>query len=416
MYLDYNYLTFLYCCYLLQLMGWFNAGTDQKTEAPDLFGCVELPEPSFCFGTAEVAYGAKQRESLIALLRDDKQQTMSWPAVLKQSFTLPAPESCSKSPLYGSPMLDGALGQVGMVAKVITALLETHTASTTVAVDGKKKKGSGKDTKESSSTGKKSKNADKVVTQFDSILPPEMPTSWVQCELCRKWRRVAWFVDSETLPDLWECPMNTWDPENATCAAPQDGYDPDAENTLGFGTTEVAVDESQFTVGKKFDVFCNRNKVYYEASVLKVKKNPKRPNEAPKAMFRYVGWGTRFDELISIDSDRIAPHNLHTNPLTKNPREQEKWQGAKNLFDDGKSVLVNAFKATKPKTTAKSTLPEETISKKRGRQPKKAVSKAAAAVSPPYCDDFEDLDGEDLALGQLFGEEGESPDKKPRGV
>jgi len=28
--------------------------------------------------------------------------------------------------------------------------------------------------------------------QFDTILPPENPTSWVQCELCRQWRRVAW--------------------------------------------------------------------------------------------------------------------------------------------------------------------------------------------------------------------------------
>lgn len=28
-----------------KLMGWFNAGTDEKTESPDLLGCVELPAP-----------------------------------------------------------------------------------------------------------------------------------------------------------------------------------------------------------------------------------------------------------------------------------------------------------------------------------------------------------------------------------
>lgn len=83
--------------------------------------------------------------------------------------------------------------------------------------------------------------------QFDTILPPENPTSWVQCELCRQWRRVAWsapliasllkgdtdcfvciilyttirrHVDSDSLPDQWECSMNTWDPEIATCRFP----------------------------------------------------------------------------------------------------------------------------------------------------------------------------------------------------
>ena len=37
-----------------QLIGWFHAGTDQKAEAPDLFGCVQLPLPAACFGTSEI--------------------------------------------------------------------------------------------------------------------------------------------------------------------------------------------------------------------------------------------------------------------------------------------------------------------------------------------------------------------------
>ena len=303
-------------------MGWFNAGTDQKIEAPDLFGCVELPEPANCFGAAEVLYGAKQRDALIALLRNDKSQTMSWPALLKQSFTPLVPGSGhNDAPLYGSPMLDGALGQVGVVSKVIAALLEGQDG--TKAADGKKKGAAG--------SSKNSSEKDQVA-QFDSILPPEMPTSWVQCELCRKWRRVAWFVNSEALPELWECHMNTWDLDNATCDAPQDGYDPDAENTLGFGTSEVAVSPENFVPGKKFDLYCNRNLVYYEAVVIKLKTNPKKPQNVPKAQFRFVGWGPRYDEDVPIDSDRIAPHNLHTNPLCHNPREQERWQGRKDLY------------------------------------------------------------------------------------
>jgi len=115
-------------------MGWFNAGTDEKTSAPEIFGCVELPVPSQCFGATEFNYGPKQREALISQLRDDKKQTMPWPAVLRQSFS---DEQLSldsgrklgirTTPLYGSPMLDGALGKVGAVSQVLTMLLEDPT-------------------------------------------------------------------------------------------------------------------------------------------------------------------------------------------------------------------------------------------------------------------------------------------------
>lgn len=360
------------------------------------------------------------------------------------------------------------------MAKVIATLREgLEPAAATES--GKKKKGTaGKkgdatktDAKSATKEGSSSKKtAQDDNTQFDNILPPEMPTSWVQCEACRKWRRVAWFVDSETLPELWECTMNTWDPENATCAAPQDGYDPDAENTLGFGTAEVPVDESAFAVGKKFDLYCNRNKVYYEASVLKIKKNPKRPNEPPKALFRFIGWGSRFDELVPINSDRIAPHNLHTNPASRNPRDQEKWQGAKNLFGDQKAIIRSAFIMQKKKGTGDDHPAENTGTSKRRRgaaennvssadadagkaaatatkaaagakkNSKTASAKAAATVSPAYCDDFEDLcaDANDEGAAECSGgvnvsmdstsgegfpisglwEEGASPSKKTR--
>ena len=119
-------------------MGWYNAGTDEKTCAPDLFGCVELPLPSQCFGAAELSYGPKQREALISLLKDDKRQTMPWPAVLRQSFSNDKnfiesgggdggkQETC-QFPLFGSPMLDGALGKVGAVSQVLTMLLKDAT-------------------------------------------------------------------------------------------------------------------------------------------------------------------------------------------------------------------------------------------------------------------------------------------------
>lgn len=72
-------------------------------------------------------------------------------------------------------MLDGALGQVDSITRVITELCGR--------------------------SNDKNSNSISDNSQFDSILPPEVPTSWVQCELCRKWRRVAWHVDGESLPD-----------------------------------------------------------------------------------------------------------------------------------------------------------------------------------------------------------------------
>ena len=37
--------------------------------------------------------------------------------------------------------------------------------------------------------------------QLDNILPPEVPTNWVQCEACHKWRRVPWNVDCDALSE-----------------------------------------------------------------------------------------------------------------------------------------------------------------------------------------------------------------------
>mgnify|MGYP002391501846 CR=1 FL=1 len=32
--------------------------------------------------------------------------------------------------------------------------------------------------------------------QWDHKLPPEVPTDWVQCDRCKKWRRLPWHVRS----------------------------------------------------------------------------------------------------------------------------------------------------------------------------------------------------------------------------
>lgn len=44
---------------------------------------------------------------------------------------------------------------------------------------------------------------------------------WVECELCKKWRRVPEYVNTDSL-DRWICMMNEWDPKYNTCDIPQE--------------------------------------------------------------------------------------------------------------------------------------------------------------------------------------------------
>jgi CW-type Zinc Finger/Protein SET DOMAIN GROUP 2 C-terminal len=263
-----------------QLIGWFNAGSDQRVEAPDLFGCVQLPLPAACFGVSESVYGPKQREALIAHLREEKAQSMPWPPSIKACFnSAHLSARVDGRSLVGSPMLDGALGQVDSVTKAMEVLCPLSLSSS-------------------------SHNGKTDTSQFDSILPPEVPTSWVQCESCRKWRRVAWHVDQGSLPDLWECGMNDWEPENASCDVPQDSYDPERESTLNYTSSEVHSDSEAFVLGTYRDVFCKKNKIYYEAQVKRLKE-PKKPEDKLKILFHFKGWSPKFDEWIEAGSDRI---------------------------------------------------------------------------------------------------------------
>lgn len=54
--------------------------------------------------------------------------------------------------------------------------------------------------------------------------------NWVQCERkgCKKWRKVPASIDIDSLPEKWYCEMNTWNPDSASCDAPED-VDSDAE-------------------------------------------------------------------------------------------------------------------------------------------------------------------------------------------
>mmetsp|Transcript_4763 Transcript_4763/g.19070 ORF Transcript_4763/g.19070 Transcript_4763/m.19070 type:complete len:1137 (-) Transcript_4763:249-3659(-) len=47
-------------------------------------------------------------------------------------------------------------------------------------------------------------------------------SNWVQCEKCKKWRRLQAGMEPEKLPERWFCHMNYWDSLRNHCAAPQE--------------------------------------------------------------------------------------------------------------------------------------------------------------------------------------------------
>ncbi len=343
------------------MIDWYKAGSEEPDIPPDLFGTIQLPLPSMCFGPSVAQYNESIRNSLVSILKNEKAQVMPWPQKLKDCFnlTMILPSKSQQYPLMGSPMLDVSLGQVGALHNVLKDI--------------------------GASTRRKSHSPDDH--QLDDILPPEVPTAWVQCEKCHKWRRVAWHVDSDALPDEWECHMNFWDPENSTCSAPQDYYDPDLENTIQTtsGQNVASNGEVEVKIGEWKDVYCNKNRVYYEAQIIKIidpantttdnrrsgtngqsmesnKKSFNKSNPTVRRfLFHFKGWSSNYDEWIDADSDRIAVHNLYTNPMSSNPKEQERWQGAVNLLSTNskcskeKKGVKNKSKYTHSKVNRKST-------------------------------------------------------------
>ena len=375
------------------LMNWYDAGTDNEITAPDTFGCALLPLPCQCFGACASSYGytKNDRKLLLQILADDKLQNKPWPDKLKQCFSpiadiekycAPLPNKLNKSedkkanrksnngaasknissdndstteiskltlnlqPVFGSPMLDVALGQVTAINAVQEKLLGQVVRRQSLGVDDDD-------------------------AQFDSRLPPEIPTDWVQCEdpSCRKWRRVAWHVDANALPDPWYCSMNYWEPADASHDAPQDDFDPETENTCAWGDVEQMEPITKENVGEWRDVYCPINEVYYEAKIKMVRTK----DEKTEIKVGFKWWGARYDEWIDSRSERIRCHNLFTNSQCTCIQAQEAWQGGgrggqerkekENAKNAKNALKLEKLRANKGKTS------KGKNSKKPGKKP-----------------------------------------------
>ena len=95
--------------------------------------------------------------------------------------------------------------------------------------------------------------------QLDEFLPPESDTRWIGCDACHQWRRLPWNVDAEDLGEHWTCSLRSWDPENASCDAMADPWDPSREDITATAITGEG--NEVIAVGAWRDVFCIRDKV-----------------------------------------------------------------------------------------------------------------------------------------------------------
>jgi hypothetical protein len=93
--------------------------------------------------------------------------------------------------------------------------------------------------------------------------------TWIECDKCKKWRRLRGVVDEKKLPAKWFCSMNKNDPARARCAAPEESYEGQAT------TPESAADAR---ARKHFRVWSRRIKTQeaYEARQPPLTRGKKR--------------------------------------------------------------------------------------------------------------------------------------------
>ena len=360
-----------------QLIGWFNAGTEEENHQLDLLGTSYLPLPSSCFGSSLKDYKNINRELFRNHWKTEKTLSLPFPKNLRQCFSDPSPSSSSSShptppplpgsdddtssmsPLLGSPVLDVGLGQVDAVENCLKEIFgEKYFLQT---------RGDGHVYGENENNNEND-NDGYHHTQYDLHLPPEKPTAWVQCENCLKWRRVPFHVNVDSLPEKWYCHENTWDPEKATCDYPQDNFDSEKEATLL--TNHVEIEPVQ--EGDWKDVYCLRNEVYYEAKAIKLRTIKRKHKEEGgsdesdriEIKFHFKGWKPSQDEWIELGSERIAPHHLYTDVTSRTIRDQEKWQGKK------RTTTLPSSKASIATATTKSSTKKGTKRKGKGEKEK----------------------------------------------
>merc|ERR1712176_108431 len=68
---------------------------------------------------------------------------------------------------------------------------------------------------------KREKEAEQLGEEETTEEVEQNETEWVQCDSCKKWRVLPDNVKATSLPDLWYCHMNVYDPKRSKCEAPE---------------------------------------------------------------------------------------------------------------------------------------------------------------------------------------------------
>jgi hypothetical protein len=58
-----------------------------------------------------------------------------------------------------------------------------------------------------------------------------LPVNWVQCNRCKKWRKVPGQIDISVFPEKWFCHFNRWAPQYASCNVKQEEDDSNENST-----------------------------------------------------------------------------------------------------------------------------------------------------------------------------------------
>jgi hypothetical protein len=290
--------------FVVQLMGWFDAGSDEPIGPTDLFGSLQLPLPSQCFGTADNEYSDAVRSALLDHILDEYKMSGPWPPQAKSTFSpFPSEAPSEWRRLMGSPFLDECLG-VGLVVTRLMAQFPRHVITPDDTY----------------------KDVDNL--QFDVMLPPDsISTTWCQCCDCLKFRRLPWYIDPGTYDDKqFVCSDNYWNLKQASCSVPMD-YDPERE-VSSVNEKEQSFEEkinSQLmslprvtlqdvgAVGSMCDVFCVKNLIWYQA---RVDEHLPRggPNSGDAIRVHFLGWGKKYDEIVPVASGRIQALGQYSDP------------------------------------------------------------------------------------------------------
>lgn len=231
-----------------QLLQWYNAGIDQKPGLPDLLGCVMLPtlkdiwsidgtQGSSSRTDRATGYKSIIRPRLVDWFKDPLKRGSPWPDDLRRAFIekphdKPISDASNLWKPIGSPVLDFLVTGDDVNINAILQEMGGYSGNNAVM----------------DSSG--------MLSSVDHGRPALAVSNWVQCEnpACLKWRKLPWHVDIDTLAEKFFCKENIWNPQSASCEAPQDQWD---ERTDGLvdadGSAPIAVQNEEVSEGSVSD-------------------------------------------------------------------------------------------------------------------------------------------------------------------